>query len=167
MSQICPHCNHIRQATDNAPDWQCPSCEKAYTKAGGVSPPEALRQYAPASGIGKWLLILIAFGAAFWFGRPLLEQGGVPRPMAVASAEQPEVVLYSTSWCGYCRMAREFFAANGIRYTERDIEQSSAALQQHKKLGGRGVPLIVVGDAVVKGWDEMSLRRLLSPWLQG
>ena len=112
------------------------------------------------------LLILIALGAALWFGRPLLQQGSVPKAMAVGSAEQPAVVLYATSWCGYCKMTREFFAANGIRYTEQDIEQSSTALQQHKKLGGNGVPLIVVGDEVIKGWNEQALRQLLRPWMR-
>jgi glutaredoxin len=172
MSRICPHCNYARQATDNAPDWQCPSCEKAYVKAGASLPPESLRQYGPATasqsrgGMGKWLLILIILGAAFWFGRPLLPHGGAPAALATASGEQPTVVLYATSWCGYCKMTREFFAANGIRYTEEDIEQSSTALQRHKKLGGNGVPLIVVGDEVVNGWNEQSLRQLLGPWLR-
>jgi glutaredoxin len=172
MSRICPHCNYARLSTDEAPEWQCPSCEKAYAKAGGSLPPESLRQYGPATapesrgGSGKWLLILIVLGAAFWFGRPLLLQRGAA-PMAAASAEQPTVVLYATSWCGYCKMTREFFAANGIRYTEQDIEQSSTALQQHKKLGGNGVPLIVVGDEVVNGWNEQTLRQLLGPWMRG
>lgn len=172
MSRICPHCNYARQATDNAPDWQCPSCEKAYAKTGGFQPPETLRQYGAAAasesrgGLGKWLLILIVLGAAFWFGRPLFQQGGTPAVLATASGEQPAVVLYATSWCGYCKMTREFFAANGIRYTEQDIEQSSTALQQHKKLGGNGVPLIVVGDEVIKGWNEQALRHFLGPWLR-
>jgi glutaredoxin len=172
MSRICPHCNYARQATAETPDWQCPSCQKAYAKAGSAPPPETLIQYGPnvearSGGAGKWLLILLALGLAFWFGRPLLQKGHVVPAMAVASAEQPEVVLYATSWCGYCKMTREFFAANGIRYTEQDIEQSSAALLQHKKLGGKGVPLIVVGDEVINGWNEQSLRHLLGPWLRG
>ncbi|HET8705848.1 MAG TPA: hypothetical protein VFM46_06050, partial [Pseudomonadales bacterium] len=29
----CPKCGYIRQATDLAPDWQCPSCKVAYVKA--------------------------------------------------------------------------------------------------------------------------------------
>jgi len=172
MSRICPHCNYSRQAEDTAPDWQCPSCERAYDKAGSALPPESLRQYGPATtpesrgGMGKWLLILIVLGAAFWYVRPLLQQRGVPAAMAVSSAGQPEVVLYATSWCGYCKMTRAFFAANGIRYTEQDIEQSSTAYQQHRKLGGNGVPLIVVGDEVIKGWNEQALRQLLGPWLR-
>ena len=171
MPRICPHCNHARKADETAPDWQCPACERAYDKAGSSLPPQGLREYGPnvqpaqRAGAGRWLLILIALGAALWFGRPLLPLGA--GPIATASASQPEVSLYATEWCGYCKMTREFFAANGIRYTEYDIEKSSEALKQHRKLGGSGVPLIVVGDDVIKGWNEGALRQLLQPWIKG
>jgi glutaredoxin len=75
--------------------------------------------------------------------------------------------LYSTAWCGYCRKAREFFAANGIRYIEYDIEKNSAAQSEHRRLGGKGVPLITVGDDVIKGYNEPALRELLRPWARG
>ncbi len=170
MSRICPHCNYARQTDDMAPDWQCPACEKAYDKAGSALPPEGLRQYGPSvparrRGRGPWLLVLLAFAAAFWFGRPLLQQ-----PLSASdglAGSPPEVRLYATDWCGYCQLTRQFFAAHGIQYVEYDIEKSSEALKEHRKLGGNGVPLIVVGDEVVKGWNEVALRRLLQPWLRG
>lgn len=31
---ICPRCGYTRQASDLAPDWQCPKCGVAYNKAG-------------------------------------------------------------------------------------------------------------------------------------
>ena len=172
MSQICPHCNYARRPDDQSPDWQCPSCERAYAKAGNSLPPDSLRQYATTTvperrgGAGKWLLVLLAFGVAFWFGRPLLQQRSAQAEAAV-TASQPEVLLYATDWCGYCKMSREFFAANGIRYTEHDIEKSSTALSEHKKLGGNGVPLIKVGDEVISGYNEAALRQLLRPWIRG
>lgn len=171
MSRICPHCNYVRKADDNVPDWQCPSCEKAYVKAGGELPPAGLRQYGPnvasekRAGAGRWLLVLFALGAAFWFGRPLVQHRMAATEMA--SSSQPEVRLYATDWCGYCKMTRAFFAANGIQYTEYDIEKSSEALKEHHKLGGNGVPLIVVGDEVISGWNEGALRQLLQPWIKG
>ncbi len=171
MSRICPHCNYARKPADQAPDWQCPSCEKAYAKAGGALPPEGLRTYGAnvrsghRAGIGRWLLVLLVFGAALWFGRSLFHSP-LPSGAAVA-ATQPAVRLYATDWCGYCKLTRAFFAANGIQYVEYDIEKSSEALKEHRKLGGNGVPLIVVGDDVIKGWNEGALRQLLRPWLRG
>lgn len=36
--QTCPKCSYTRKPDDNAPDWQCPSCQVAYNKV----TPEAL-----------------------------------------------------------------------------------------------------------------------------
>lgn len=171
MSRICPHCNHARRPDDTAPEWQCPACEKAYEKAGSPLPPTEFRQYGPnvqpvrSGGMGRWLLILLVIGAAVWFGRPLMQHRAPS--VDAASAGQPDVVLYATEWCGYCKMTRAFFAANDIRYTEYDIEKSSEAYKAHRQLGGNGVPLIVVGDEVVNGWNERALRQLLQPWIKG
>ncbi|MGE5471115.1 MAG: glutaredoxin family protein [Bacteroidota bacterium] len=184
MNRICPHCGHARENNASVPDWQCPKCEKAYSKAGASLPPDSFRQYGhPAAQQrqgrgGKWLLLLLVLAAAFWFGRPLLQQRGTG-PGALASAasaqaatgesssSQPEVHLYATDWCGYCKATRSFFLANGIRYVEHDIEKDSAALQTHRQLGGNGVPLVVIGDDVIKGYNEATMRDLLRPWLKG
>ena len=171
MSQICPHCAHVRKASDTTPEWQCPACEKAYRKDGDALPPVTRVQSASsneprrAGGMAKWLLFLLLLGASFWFARPLLQHRAVS-PAALA-AGQPAVVLYATDWCGYCKAARAFFQANDIRYVEYNIDKSTEAYKQHKKNGGRGVPLIVVGEEVIGGYNEAALRQLLRPWLKG
>lgn len=58
------------------------------------------------------------------------------------------------------------FSANGIRFTELDTEKTAAGYEGHKKLGGNGVPLIVVGDQVIRGYNEDALRATLKPWLK-
>ena len=78
-----------------------------------------------------------------------------PQPPAEASVP---IVMYSTSWCPYCAKAREYFKSNGIAYTEYDIELSSAAHAEFKKLGGRGVPLILVGSERVDGFSELAFE---------
>ena len=72
------------------------------------------------------------------------------------------VVLYATSWCGYCAQARAYFAKKGVPYIERDVEKSASAHAEFKRLGGRGVPLIVHGDNVMRGFREQSLDALLA-----
>ena len=57
--------------------------------------------------------------------------------------------------------------ANGVRYDERDIEQSSTYADEHRRLGGSGVPLILVGDDRINGYNEGALRSLLRHWLKG
>lgn len=59
-------------------------------------------------------------------------------------------------------MAKEFFKANNVEYTEhdvaRDLEQRKAMIE---KSGQMGVPVILVGDDVIVGFDEPQLRALL------
>jgi glutaredoxin len=113
------------------------------------------------------MFVILLIGVAVGFGRPLLQPQQSAHAAVGEQTLQPEVILYSTAWCGYCRKAREFFAANGIRYIEYDIEKNSAAQSEHRRLGGKGVPLITVGDDVIKGYNEPALRELLRPWARG
>ncbi len=76
---------------------------------------------------------------------------------------QPTVTIYSTPTCHFCGMAKEFFKTNNVAYTEHDvaadIEQRKAMIE---KSGQMGVPVIMVGDKLVVGFDEEELRSLLS-----
>ncbi len=166
MPQICPHCRHIRKDDEVAPDWQCPACERAYVKGGDAASIRSVssRHSEPHSGgLGKWLLVLVVLAGAIWWWKPAYLF--VEKP-ADSLNGQPEVVLYATSWCGYCQATREFFNANGIEYIELDIERSADAARGHRELGGGGVPLIVVGDTVIHGFNQPELRRTLKPWLK-
>jgi len=87
--------------------------------------------------------------------------GKPPERKAAAASRPPEITMYATDWCPYCRKAREFFARNGLRYTELDIEKSSSAHAEYKRLGGRGVPLIVVGEQRMSGFSEAGMRQVL------
>ena len=63
------------------------------------------------------------------------------------------VVMYSTSWCGYCKKAARHFRQNKIPFTEYDIEKNEKAAREYKKLKGRGVPLILIGDQRMNGFS--------------
>ena len=85
---------------------------------------------------------------------------------AAAQSAQPEpaqsVVMYATAWCPYCAQARAYFARAGIAYVEHDVEQSASANAEFKRLGGRGVPLIVVGSEKLNGFSEQGFEHLLA-----
>lgn len=65
-----------------------------------------------------------------------------------------EVVLYATSWCGYCQKTRELFDAEGVAYTEFDIESSEEGRQRYDALDGNGVPVIDIRGKIIHGYDE-------------
>ncbi len=70
------------------------------------------------------------------------------------------VVMYSTSWCGYCKKARQHFTRNNIPFKEYDIEKSEKAAKEYKKLNGRGVPVILIGKKRMNGFNAGSFDRI-------
>jgi glutaredoxin len=80
------------------------------------------------------------------------------KPGAAAGGQ---VKMYSTTWCGHCKNARNYFAARRIAYRDIDVEASPEAAREFKALGGRGVPLILVGRKAMSGFDPESFDALL------
>ena len=74
----------------------------------------------------------------------------------------PQVVMYGTSSCPACKMARAYFYQHDIPYVEHDIEWSSKAKRQFRKLGGRGVPLILIGNEKFMGWNQFVVAQALA-----
>ncbi|MDO7653450.1 MAG: DUF4124 domain-containing protein [Porticoccus sp.] len=66
--------------------------------------------------------------------------------------ERRQVVMYSATWCGYCRKARSYFKKNGIPFKEYDVENSSKGRRDYARLNGTGVPIIFVGKKRMQGF---------------
>lgn len=71
------------------------------------------------------------------------------------------VEIYVTEWCGYCDKAQEYMTSRGIPFVAYDIEKDSSAKQRHKELGGRGVPLIIIGQNRMSGFSVKTLEYYL------
>ncbi len=72
------------------------------------------------------------------------------------------VVLYTTSWCGYCKKAIAFFQSRNIPFTEYDIEKDHAAAERRSKLDPRaGVPFAVVNGQQILGFSPGAYERAL------
>jgi len=78
-----------------------------------------------------------------------------------AEADRHKVVMYTTSHCPACKAAKQYLAQKGVSYREIDVEQSPEGAQAFQKLGGRGVPLILVGDKKMEGFSPQALDALL------
>ena len=67
------------------------------------------------------------------------------------------VVLYATTWCGYCQKTRELFAEHRIPYVEYDIESSRQGYEEYQRLGGQGVPVINANGTVIHGYAPQEI----------
>jgi glutaredoxin 3 len=87
------------------------------------------------------------------------------RALSVQTASAPaEVVLYTTSSCPYCRRAIAYLDRIGQSYTNKNVEEDPRAADDMLALtGGRsGVPVIVVGQKWMQGWNQQQLDQLLA-----
>jgi glutaredoxin len=106
--------------------------------------------------------MMLALGAVFaWQHRFDIENWlNPPAPIVLPAGVQ--VVLYATEWCGYCAKTRELLAARNIPYLEYDIEKSDEGAHRFHQLNGRGVPVLVVGEEVIHGFDQRAIQRALA-----
>jgi alkyl hydroperoxide reductase subunit F len=72
-----------------------------------------------------------------------------------------KVTVYSTQNCPYCRMAKAFLEKHGVPYESIDVGADTEAAKKMIDLSGqRGVPVIMVDDEVVVGFDSDRLNEL-------
>lgn len=73
------------------------------------------------------------------------------------------VKIYTTPTCGYCHQAKSFMKERGVQFTEYDVSRDRAAAQEMVSLTGQmGVPVIVVDEEVIIGFDRQRLESLLA-----
>jgi glutaredoxin-like YruB-family protein len=74
-----------------------------------------------------------------------------------------DVIVYSTPTCPYCVRVKEYLTKKGVAYRDVNVAVDRAAAHEMvQKSGQMGVPVIVVDDKVVIGFDQKELDRLLN-----
>ena len=66
------------------------------------------------------------------------------------------IKIYTTSWCGPCKMAKRLLDEKGYAYEEIDIEEKDWSREDlFNKTGGRTVPQIVIEGETIGGYDDL------------
>jgi glutaredoxin len=77
------------------------------------------------------------------------------------NARYRDVRILTTSFCPYCKRTKNFLRKNGIRFSEYDIHGSEKGKALYEKLGGRGVPLLIINNTVIHGYNESKMQKAL------
>lgn len=67
----------------------------------------------------------------------------------------PEVVMYSSGWCGFCARARALLERKGVAFRELDAEDPEQRAAMMERSGERSVPQIFIGSRHVGGYEEL------------
>ena len=69
------------------------------------------------------------------------------------------VSIYTTPTCMYCKATKAFFKENNIEYTEYNVSTNAEKREEMiEKSGQMGVPVIIIGDEILTGFDEDKLK---------
>ncbi len=73
-----------------------------------------------------------------------------------------KVTIYSTPTCHYCVMAKDYFHANNVVYENIDVfADADKRREMMDKSGQLGVPVIVIGDEIIIGFNKPKIAAAL------
>ena len=73
-----------------------------------------------------------------------------------------KVKVYSTDTCPYCNMAKDFLKENDIEFEEYNVaEDEDARNEMLTKSGQMGVPVIMIDDKIIVGFDKEGIKKAL------
>lgn len=80
------------------------------------------------------------------------------------SAKDPKVIIYSTTWCAFCKTEEQYLQRLGVEYVKKDVEEDKAAYDElMQKIGGnfQGVPVTDIAGEMVLGFDRPKIDATL------
>ena len=73
-----------------------------------------------------------------------------------------KVVIYTTQHCPHCQHAKHWLKKNNVPFLDFNVAKPGRIQKQFFKMGGRNVPLIVVGEQKFSGFNPQQLKVVLS-----
>jgi len=105
---------------------------------------EPVRQTAPATGKTR--------------------QANTPATPSRAAVQQEKLVIYTTPTCPHCIRALKHMQERKIAYIQKDVQHDRANQAELRRIGGRGVPHMLMGSTVVVGFDPADFDRKYAAW---
>jgi arsenate reductase-like glutaredoxin family protein len=73
-----------------------------------------------------------------------------------------EVTVYSNIGWGPCHQAMEYLSQRGVPYTEKNVARDPEAVQELMSMGLRSLPVIVIGDTRLSGFNPAAIDEALT-----
>lgn len=71
------------------------------------------------------------------------------------------VTIYTANTCPYCIKTKEYLAEKGIKYDEKNVQENSQAKNELLSMGYRTVPVIIVEDEEIVGFDKSKIDNVI------
>lgn len=65
-----------------------------------------------------------------------------------------KVLVYTSNTCPYCTMAKDYLKEKGVEFEEKNVQNDAAARDELISMGYTGVPVLVIGEEEIVGFDR-------------
>ncbi len=73
------------------------------------------------------------------------------------------VKVYTTPTCGFCSLVKQLLGNLGVKYDEIDLTADPSKISELVEISGQlGVPVTVVGNQVIIGYDRGKIESALA-----
>ena len=80
----------------------------------------------------------------------------------MAANTQPKVIMFSTPTCSFCNQAKRYFREKNVRFRDVDVSRDQrAAVDMQRRTGQAGVPVIMINNRPIVGFDKPKINQLL------
>lgn len=71
------------------------------------------------------------------------------------------IEIYTSETCAYCHAAKDFLRQNNISFKEYNITKDLEARKELRRKGYMSVPLIIIDNDEISGFNREELKRIL------
>ena len=80
----------------------------------------------------------------------------------MANNQQKRVIVFSTPSCPWCRRVKSYLHQNNIRFKDLDVSRNlNAARDMVRMTGQQGVPVVLINNRPIVGFQKDKIDRLL------
>ena len=77
-------------------------------------------------------------------------------------ARSPPVVIFTTPTCSWCRRAKQYLTEKHVAFREVDVSRDERSAREVVRMTGQtGVPVVLIGNQPVVGFDKPRIDHLL------
>jgi glutaredoxin len=112
----------------------------------------------PRSWLGLAVLVVVVSGAASAWREHQAQAWG---PVLAGHARAGDIVMLSSTTCGFCTRAREWMTIQRVPFTECFIETDAACTKRYFATGAGGTPTLLVRGQVQLGFSAPAVAQAL------
>lgn len=80
----------------------------------------------------------------------------------MTGSSTPKVIVFTTTTCSYCRAVKDHLRKHKVTFREIDIGRDERAAKEMVRITGQqGVPVILINNRPVVGFNRPEIDRLL------